>query len=266
MYEYTDIEEGDEVTISYGMIYKWHPLAERQSKLSETYFFECRCWACLERRQPLVAAYRCNRCRGPILVSKTDPVLVCLNCRRKNTLDLVAANKELETAGRLVSLGYHCLIKADDEDNINKLMVGTKLLQDGHTKLSNVLYKNNTQIAIVLDMMASANKKLDRYDEAVACALKYYELTKSEFDEDVYLFNALIKLLDCYELMLNEEIKNSQDDKDDETITIMKKLKREVSDCVVNCKTQLKRLVPSDSIEFHFYHKIFARVDTLCKN
>lgn len=269
------------------MIYKWHKYDDRQTKLKETYFFDCKCAPCLTRRQPIVNAYKCTKCKGPVINTNSDlinpkggyntaPHFNCLSCKRKTTIDFDHVNKELEAAGRMISLGYNCLVnnmkhnqdQSSDEHtvNTNKLMIATKLLQDGLVKLNQVLHKNNSQLSITFDLLASSNKRLERFDEAVSCAKQYLLITESEFNEDVILFNAQIKLLDCMQLQLNEQLtmlKNKQLDDDQDTQAALKKMKTEVKKLISDAESQLKRLVTDYSDEFGHYQDVFDKIKAM---
>ena len=65
-------KRGDEVLDNYGVIYAVNEITERQERLVDQYFFECRCVAC-DNKWPLYDALR------PVTIDKTN--VKCLTCR-----------------------------------------------------------------------------------------------------------------------------------------------------------------------------------------
>lgn len=61
------IEPINELTISYGLFYKYHSFEYRQSELLNNYYFKCNCKPCLERSEPIFNAFKCTKCTGPVI-------------------------------------------------------------------------------------------------------------------------------------------------------------------------------------------------------
>ena len=61
------IDPSREVTISYGLFYKYHSFNYRQSELSNNYYFKCQCKPCLEQSEPTFNAFKCTKCDGPVI-------------------------------------------------------------------------------------------------------------------------------------------------------------------------------------------------------
>ncbi|KAI1299197.1 SET and MYND domain-containing protein 4 [Halotydeus destructor] len=239
-----DIDEGEELSISYGMFYKWHTFSERQSMLRQSYFFECQCPSCIDQLEPTVNAYKCSKCSGPVIM--LDEIPKCLDCKQVNTLDVAVISEQLSEVSRLVPISAKCL----EEQSEKKLLIGEKLLVDAHSKLKKVLFKHNTQIAITLDMLAVFNKKLKRNREAINHASEFLELTKINFDEDVYMFNATLKLLDCYILALIAE--------DPESV-----IRANTRSTLAAAEQQLLRLVPSSTDVAAHYTQLFREIERM---
>lgn len=277
-----DIEPGDEVTISYGMVsvikehiisnvcrtlhikvthhfklqfYKWHQVAERRKQLADYYFFECQCTACTQGTQPVVNAYRCTfaKCRGPVV--DQDDQHVCLKCKKVNQLDMAVIEADVDSANRMVGLAMACL----DADNAQKLVVGERLLKDGHLKLSTLLYKSHTQLAVAMDILSGIYKRMDRLEEAVSCSNRFLDMTRSDFDEDVHLFNAQIKTVASYRALLEALVSDSSSGDGKR----LNKARREATTVVADCETQLKRLTPEYSSEMTYFTGILNIVKRL---
>src|SRR5205085_84958 len=68
--------------------------------------------------------------------------------------------------------------------------------------LSSVLHDNDMQMAIASDILSSCYKRRRKFGEALKFAQKALNIVSSSFDEDVYLFNTLFKVVDCYRFLL----------------------------------------------------------------
>lgn len=75
-----------EVTISYGLFYKYHSFEYRQSELLNNYYFNCHCKPCLERCEPTFNAFKCAKCDGPVI--EMDKV------NHRNSITRIAASNE----------------------------------------------------------------------------------------------------------------------------------------------------------------------------
>ena len=105
---------GQEITISYGPVYKKMSRAERLDTTASQYYFRCDCTACSDRVldpdslckpldfQVLTEAYYCN-CRGPFVINSATEGK-CLKCGRRSN-DVREIIERVESAKKIMNVG-----------------------------------------------------------------------------------------------------------------------------------------------------------------
>lgn len=93
-----DLAPGSEVAFSYGPTYQKMPYVERQTTLSNNFFFTCQCSACCQRKENYNEAYSCATCNGPAFLDEPSRRLLC-----SRSVDHVNANVQpiLEAVGEI---------------------------------------------------------------------------------------------------------------------------------------------------------------------
>ena len=229
-------------------------------------------------------------------VEKTEPELslssqpslsalnACLRCRHQITKDDIRRRKSVIWSGsRLLSNGMDKFFLAErvmtvekkDKRNGNKsderkflLSQAVDDLTQGYNLLSSILYQNHMQLSIALDQMSLGCKSLGRFHDALKFGKQCFSIVSSSMDEDVYLFNCLFKLLDCYrfailfdrttrkvlsaEEVLSKESNNINNKNNDCNKT---PLESEAESMLETFLFMLNNLLPEKSPEKDFYNR-----------
>ena len=127
---FTDIQEGQELTISYGFVVMKNHFVERQSNLRSSYLFVCGCRGCLMDCR-VYMTLQCLQCSGPVFVDfepseDMTSDRFCLECGTK--FDNWETAKE--TNEKLRQMFYKMLDNLNEDDKRqNSLMIAELCLK-----------------------------------------------------------------------------------------------------------------------------------------
>jgi hypothetical protein len=220
----------------------------------------------------------------------------CLDCRRTITGDDFEERKCVILSGsRLLSQGMDELYLASGasspQDKNLLLNRAIRDLKESFCVLSKVLYRNHVQLSISLDQLSIACKRAGRMSESLTFGKEYYKIVASSMDEDVYLFNSLFKLLDCYRFAILQERTSTNitsDPQEQEALKASKKhgcsqeggknhsnkcntcsdkrtLEMEGESMLKSFTLMLNNLLPANSQETDFYNKQLFPLRNLLK-
>lgn len=233
------ISRGQEILNSYGMFSKWQGFNYRQEYLRDNYSFICNCRSCVIHEEPLIRAYRCFSCNGPIIIEGLQDLSQgskCSACQRTVTsTELtnlkkghIAGNQTISAAVKFLSEYLNELDdtqhddQREEDDNwcqvINKgdakkILIIEQLLHTGHRKLTQVLYKDHRDCIMTLDTIVAFYIRIgdpSKLESALIYANQLLDYTKRVFDEDVHLFNTYLKVTQVYSFAFKHSRK-SQD-------------------------------------------------------
>lgn len=194
-----NIDSGEEILNSYGMFSKWQPYDYRQSYLKENYNFCCNCSACRYRKEPLIRSYKCLavNCNGPVVHQK------CLLCSRLMTKEQeLLIKQEIVSANRAISAGVKFLNEYlyEEEEDRNKFTIMERMFWDSYKRLRKHLYRDHRDVIMTMDTICSfylRTNVTESKEAATDCAKRLLRDTRRVFDEDVHLFNTILKVMHC---------------------------------------------------------------------
>jgi hypothetical protein len=189
---------GQEITFSYGPIYKKMSRAERLDTLANQYYFKCDCTACSDRilsqnsiSKPLefpvlTEAYFCA-CRGPFVINSATEGK-CLRCGKKSH-DVREIIDRVESAKKIMNVGKALV-------QFGRSQEAEKQYQKTQSILSKICWPENRYLlAINSELLA-----VSLYGENLEEARKYCEecnrIKKASFGENSYEYqHGLLQLL-----------------------------------------------------------------------
>ena len=98
-----DINQGEEVNVSYGLVYFDNDRKARQQQLRECYFFTCQCVAC-EECWPTVSqledcsiSFKCEACHKPLDLSRNPykKIAACEECEHEQNMEETVSKLEI---------------------------------------------------------------------------------------------------------------------------------------------------------------------------
>ncbi|RWS06919.1 SET and MYND domain-containing protein (SMYD)-like protein [Dinothrombium tinctorium] len=177
------IAVGEEITISYGPLYRKMSRIERLATLKSQYYFGCECTACnlrtidekkLEGMIEIDAVY-CNECRGPfILDSETEGG--CLKCKTKK-FNEVETSLCISNAKKLLSIGKALI-------QFGRVTDAEKQFQKALTYLNKVCFANNRLMVTVYTELFYANILKENFEEAKKYCEEALKIKRLIFGEE----------------------------------------------------------------------------------
>ena len=276
------IKQGEEISISYGLHYKYHSRAYRRQELSNSYFFTCCCSACESQREPVLNALKCpqSSCDGAVIAlnsehsdnkTEAEPLendsihdidgekeWICLKCKQQ--VDRNEKRKmvgKVEQGNQLLAQGMHSLFQsstaASPEEKNERSSQAVQMLLSSYSLLPAVLYPSNVKLAILGENLSFSFKTMQQFDQAVWHATLCYEHTRNGMDEQINVFNSLYKLVDSYRFLLlsirSRQEANSPGETDKKTIVASAERYLDEFDSLVTM------LLPVHSYEFEYYRQ-----------
>lgn len=208
LYAVKDIEEGEEITFSYGGSYKWQILSERKKMLRQSYFFDCTCSACMKGLQPINSALKCNTCAGPVV---SDGTMICLTCGQKDHIDVSTVIAQMTDCIKIIKLGNAMLEKAEGSDNpIDLYEVAEKSFVEAYSQMNQLVHSTHNEITKVLQLRLKVCAKLKKIDDCVTISEQVYTNLSSQYHVTYYkVFNSLLILL-RHQVSLYQELKKKK--------------------------------------------------------
>lgn len=188
-----DIEQGEELFNSYGADYRWQLLSQRQKLLKESYFFDCCCTACAAKKQPLTRAFKCPKCKGPVVA---DGKMTCQACKKEDHVDVQRIMDETEASLSVAKIGRDYLLKGKDDKE--QLVLAEQALKEAYDGLSGVLYQTHRELNTLALTIRQVKMRLQKHEDAVFWTERILKYSRDEFGHrDYNVLNALIKLINC---------------------------------------------------------------------
>ena len=147
IYSNRDIDEGEEITITYCDNIK--PFYDRQHFLQESYFFECKCAKCIDKLDQAKTMLKCPKCLKGEIVTKNLKEYNCTQCNENYIIsDILKFESNLK-------------------DMIKKLAPLKPLERDEMYKsFSKIITPNNANYRDIMEIMSRMYLGEERYNEA----------------------------------------------------------------------------------------------------
>lgn len=195
-----DIESSSEITFSYGGNYRWQIMSQRKRMLKNSYFFDCRCEACSNGRQPLSNALVCPECSGPVV---SDGPMTCQKCGQFDHLNLKSILGDTEACLKMAKLGATFLdigIKAmeknRDASERTDFEAAEKALTEAYNGLKCIMYHGHPELDRISEKLCQVYLKLENYEKVVEISAKMFNNLASIYDLTYYkVFNSLFRLV-----------------------------------------------------------------------
>ncbi|XP_023343918.1 SET and MYND domain-containing protein 4 isoform X2 [Eurytemora carolleeae] len=187
------LQPGDQVTNCYGPHYRRHAYQERQDMLLNQYKFRCMCEACADLKErnfmKKFEARRCNFCDGSVI----DETCTTCDKQMKTSEDYDAEIDGI--VGELLNCGIQ-----DTPGERNRI----QRLEKSERRLSNILYKHNSHLARVRDMLARAYSDEGEYSLAAELTRKCLGTVSERYGtKSIEVGHELLKYTDLVFAQLN---------------------------------------------------------------
>lgn len=208
LYATKDIDVGDEITFSYGGNYRWQIFSERQSMLKKSYFFDCNCFACENKLQPVNTALKCPTCSGSVV---SDGDMICLSCGQKNHIDLSTVIAQMTDCMKIIKLGSTMMDKANDAENsIDLLEIADKSFIESYDQMINLVDPSHNEITKLLQLRLKVARKLNKLEQSVLLSENIFDNLSSQYHVTYYkVFNCLLILI-THQVNLYQELKKKK--------------------------------------------------------
>lgn len=293
------IPRGHPVSISYGINSRCHGRSFRQQELKNSYFFDCECAACRSGKEPLVDAFMCKGCNGPVLRLETEDAdgetaewhsqCKCLQCKRDiSNTEKREMRTRVEKGKQLLGHAIQCFMMQHSADSIQRadgsqgfdqasltgpLETRKRLLsscdQDlltSHSLLTPLLHPGNMNLVILYDCWSRCCKSMKKLDQAVTHALHSYRQVCTGHAEELAVFNSLYRLLDCYRFLLlrirSQESRSPQSDHRESRFDVRTTMQQAIM-YLRELESQSEILLSRESSEYRFYARQVALIRRL---
>jgi len=184
------LQPGNEVTNCYGPHYRRHAYAQRQEMLLNQYKFRCSCSACSDPKErnflQQFDARACSSCGGAViedvcnLCDKADPAAPDYDQEIESVVDRILSLGHVEDAGRMAALEV-C-----------------------EMRLASRLFKHNTYLAKVRDMLARGYSDIGDFNKSVKYSRLSLETTIERYGtKSIEVGHELLKYTDLVLAQLN---------------------------------------------------------------
>ena len=208
LYAVKDIEEGDEITFSYGGSYKWQIVSERKKMLKNSYFFDCTCDACEGQLQPVNSALKCTTCAGAVV---SDGTMICQSCGQKDHIEVSTVIAQMTDCIKVIKLGSAMLEKAEGAENaVDLYEIADKSFVEAYGQMMQLVHPSHNEVTKVLQLRLKAAVKLKRIEDCVCLSEQVYNNLSSQYHVTYYkVFNALLILV-RHQVCLYQELKKKK--------------------------------------------------------
>ncbi|RWS12405.1 SET and MYND domain-containing protein (SMYD)-like protein [Dinothrombium tinctorium] len=239
-----NLEEGEEITISYGVQFN-HDSKNMRKKELKKYLFECKCASCEDELEIYRDALLCPKCQGAVIYDEQENQCRCLQCNEENGIDVaktLADLKATETSLHQTAAYFQMGRIKDPKASFERF----------REIFSKICYSKNQLLLQVKDVLANIHSKANDFEFAVKMAEEVLEAEKSLFGETcIYcVYRLLIITMWKWQMNLSQELEIKLKDETRKVINFVNKVFEErkakgfvlISSNYANSQNQLKML------------------------
>lgn len=184
-----------ELLFCYGPSFYEETKADRQKKLKDQYFFECKCTVCKSGEENKQRAYLCSRCNGAVILNK-DKTNICLTCNLENQSVKCDRFNELIRLFQIAKRKFNSKKFEDALTDVN----------EAYTGLIDCVHRHNKEIRNCLDLMIECYVELGHYYIAIRYMEVNFKLIKEIFGlKSIESLIVFTKICNLYYLCENEK-------------------------------------------------------------